>query len=316
MKSWLHNVQQQLSRQILANKLPHALLVSGVDNSGQEELAEWLINVLLCQALSQKANKNVDIVLQPCGQCKTCRLFLGQNYPDHLSIVSDKSTIGVDSIRKLSQFFEKTAHIGHAKTALVNQADHMTISAANALLKTLEEPTSNSFIILTTSRSDMLLPTIISRCQRIDVRPPVGDKLLSEFNQQGDDAFVNLSHLNELSDMTAAVAYNEFRAQVLQYLGHHQSRNEILFTLAQHTDGYRWLEKVLVDLMRQQSGWQTAMPENMQACVVDQQQLWQIYTLAQTANSKLKALVQVNRQFLTEKLLADIHCVLRSNGEK
>ena len=315
MNTWLLNIQQQLSRQILASKLPHALLFAGVPNAGQENLADWLINVLLCQALHQENVGHEQVIIQPCGQCKTCKLFLSSSYPDHLSIISDKSIIGVDAIRKLSQFFEKTAHIGQAKTALVNHADHMTISAANALLKTLEEPTSNSFIILTTDRSDLLLPTIISRCQRIEVRPPVGEKLLAEFNQQGDDVFVNLSHLNELSDSDAAHAYNEFRTHFMQYLTKHRNRNEVLVTLAQHTDGYRWLEKILVDLMREQSGWQTVESDNTLAQIPDKQQLWHIYNLAQTANTKLKTLVQVNRQFLSEKLLADISFAIRNSDQ-
>ncbi|UUO22355.1 DNA polymerase III subunit delta' [Colwellia sp. M166] len=312
MNTWLLNIQQQLSRQILASKLPHALLFAGVPNAGQEKLADWLINVLLCQALHQENVGHEQLIIQPCGQCKTCKLFLSSSYPDHLSIISDKSTIGVDAIRKLSQFFEKTAHIGQAKTALVNHADQMTISAANALLKTLEEPTSNSFIILTTDRSDLLLPTIISRCQRIEVRPPVGEKLLAEFNKQGDDAFVNLTHLNELTDEGAAVAYNEFRAQVVQYLSAYQCRAEVLVTLAGHTDSFRWLEKVLVDLMREQSGWKIAASDS----TLNKQQLWQIYSLAQAANTKLKTLVQVNRQFLSEKLLADICFAIQNSGQK
>lgn len=315
MNTWLLNIQQQLSRQILASKLPHALLFAGVPNAGQEKLADWLINVLLCQALHQENVGHEQVIIQPCAQCKTCKLFLSSSYPDHLSIISDKSTIGVDAIRKLSQFFEKTAHIGQAKTALVNHADQMTISAANALLKTLEEPTSNSFIILTTDRSDLLLPTIISRCQRIEVRPPVGEKLLAEFNQQGDDVFVNLSHLNELSDSDAAHAYNEFRTHFMQYLTKHRNRNEVLATLAQHTDGYRWLEKILVGLMREQSGWQTVESDNTLAQIPDKQQLWHIYNLAQTANTKLKTLVQVNRQFLSEKLLADISFAIRNSDQ-
>ena len=141
MKTWLLSVQQQLSRQVLSNKLPHALLFSGVSGAGQEELARWLINVLLCQTLSNEKIAEQSII-QACGHCKTCQLFASDSYPDHLTIVNEKATIGVDSIRKLSQFFEKTAHIGIAKSALINHADTMTVSAANALLKTLEEPTT------------------------------------------------------------------------------------------------------------------------------------------------------------------------------
>ncbi|TWX73957.1 DNA polymerase III subunit delta' [Colwellia sp. C1TZA3] len=341
MKTWLLALQQQLSRQIRENKLPHALLFSGVDGAGQEEIAHWLINVLLCQNLkedasqdltqgitqgitqekdeslsqvSQEAASDKPFTFQPCGDCKTCKLFANNSYPDHLTIVNDKNTIGVDAIRKLSQFFEKTAHIGIAKTALVNHADTMTVSAANALLKTLEEPTSQSFIMLTTHSSDVLLATIISRCQKFEIRPPVGKKLLAEYKKQGDDAFVNLSHLSELTDEATAVAFTAFRDKVKGYLCAHQHRAELLAILVEHRDGFRWLEKIVVNLMRNHWGWPTAGHQNEQESVINKQQLWQVYNLVQAANIKLKTLVQINRQFLSEKLLADISVVVKQKN--
>ncbi|MGB1261394.1 MAG: DNA polymerase III subunit delta' [Cognaticolwellia sp.] len=326
MKSWLLATQRQLSRQICDNKLPHALLFSGVAHAGHDEIAHWLVSVLLCQHRTNNQALIADIsstkptteqtILQPCGQCKTCQLFAGANYPDHLSIVSEKNTLGVDLIRKLSQFFEKTAHIGKLKTALINDADTMTIGAANALLKTLEEPTSNSFIILTTDNADLLLPTIVSRCQTIGIRPPVGEKLLAEYHQHGGDAFINLSHINELTDQSAAIAFKSFRDMVELYLSHGQHRSEILSTLVDHSDGFRWLEKVLTDLMRQQWSWQSTQSQDAQAIATSKQQLWQIYNFVQKANLKLKTLVQVNRQFLSEQLLADIRCVIIKKHEK
>lgn len=319
MKTWLLGIQQQLSQQIHDKKLPHALLFSGVDGAGQEEIANWLINILLCLNLKKVFNQEEParnpFTIQACGHCKTCQLFANDSYPDHMTIVNDKNTIGVDAIRKLSQFFEKTAHIGQAKTALVNHADTMTVSAANALLKTLEEPTSESFIILTTGSRDTLLPTIISRCQKIEIRPPVGEKLLAAYNKQSEDVFVNLSHLSELTDESATIAFKAFREKVEHFLCVYQHRTDILSTLVERSDGYRWLEKILVDLMRRQWGWQTIQRQDRQGRVLNKEQLWQIYNLVQVANVKLKTLVQVNRQFLSEKLLADISLVIKGNAQ-
>lgn len=305
MNTWLQRFQQQLSRQIVADKLPHALLFSGLSGAGQQELAQWLIDVLLCQKPQQTTEKDM-LCLQPCRQCKTCQLFASKSYPDHYTVVNEKKTIGVDLIRGLSQFFEKTAHIGRSKTALINKADSMTSSAANALLKTLEEPTANSYIILTTERSDLLLPTIISRCQKIEIRPPVGDSLLAQFGHQGGDAFVNISHLQELSEPSQAIAYNEFRDMVEQYLNGHHHRNQVLSILVDNSQGFRWLERIVVNIMRQQSGWSIVQMNSSQVNVIDHERLWMIYNLIQVANIKLKTLVQVNKQFLSEKLLVDI----------
>lgn len=322
MQTWLQNTQRQLSKQIQTSKLPHGLLLSGVTGSGYQELSLWLVQVLLCQ------NYHADElnILQPCSQCKTCKLFVSYNYPDHITVSTDKSTIGVEEVRKLSQFFEKTAHIGHLKTALIIQADLMTISAANALLKTLEEPTPNSFIILTTECAETLLPTVISRCQQIKIRPPVGEKLLAEYkttNEQGfalkqssekSDLFTNLSHYPELSNETVANDFSLFHDNVIQYLCYHQQRAEVLKTLVDSRDGMRWFEKVIVDIMRQQWHWDTAKP-NSREMNIGAEKIWQIHRLLQTANMKLKTLVQINRQFLSEKLLVDISQVINEAEE-
>ena len=329
MQPWLHASQQQISQQIRNNKLPHALVLSGVQGAGYEELSLWLINVLLCQQCHVNSNQAeahhrdqrhvLEPVLAPCGHCKTCKLFTGGNYPDHLTLSTDKATIGVDEVRNLSHFFEKTAHIGHAKTALVTQADRMTISAANALLKTLEEPTSNSFIILTTDRADTLLPTIISRCQQIEIRPPVGKALMAAFSSKNaqqhshnvshstkkSEIFANLSHYNELSDEAAAHAFEAFRDNIEKYLCHRQNRTEVLKILVDDKNAMRWFERIIVDLMRKEWCWSLDDSNNQQT-MPNKEQLWLIYCLVQKANMKLKTLVQVNRQFLSEKLLVDI----------
>ena len=319
MQAWLQTTQQQLSRQLQANKLPHALLFSGVKGAGHEELALWLTQVLLCQ------HYHVDNlnILHGCNQCKTCQLFASNSYPDHITLSTDKATIGVDEVRKLSQFFEKTAHIGTAKTAWVKQADSMTISAANALLKTLEEPTANSFIILTTNSVETLLPTIISRCQQFKIRPPVGENLLAEFskgdgqhvtlqhNQQSTDLFANLSHYSELSDTSVANDFQTFRNNIKQYLCYHAHRAELLKALVDNNNAMRWFEKVIVDLTREQWRWELSTQSDIEMNL-GTEKLWQIYRLIQTANMKLKTLVQVNRQFLSEKLLVDISQIVNS----
>lgn len=320
MQTWLYSTQQQLSRQIRGKKLPHGLLFSGVKRAGYEELSLWLVSVLLCQACHEdnvNCTQQEESVLQACGQCKTCKLFANGSYPDHITLSTHKTTIGVDEVRTLSHFFEKTAHIGTVKTALIEQADTMTVSAANALLKTLEEPTSNSYIILTTDRAETLLPTIISRCQQIEIRPPVGKGLLAAFttdntgqatlphNQENTGLFANLSHYNELSDADAANAYQVFRENVKQYLCYHQQRADLLQTLVADLNAMRWFENVIVDLMRNQWNWDVST-SNHSEFILSTEQLWQIYRLLQNANMKLKTLVQVNRQFLSEKLLIEI----------
>ena len=187
MHSWLEQQQLLLSKQISQIKLPHAILINGVDGAGKSELSQWLIKVLSCTQPEKIQN-----ILTPCESCKSCLLQRSNTYPDHLLIESGGKSIGVDQVRQASRFFEKTAQIGHCKTSLITAAHNMTISAANALLKTLEEPNPDNYIVLLTSELETLLPTIISRCFIIDIRPPVGEALLAELKQSGSDPFVCL----------------------------------------------------------------------------------------------------------------------------
>ena len=125
MNSWLASQQEMLSQQILANVLPHAILITGAKGAGKNQLANWLKELLICQKPVAKNN-----IFTACQQCKTCLLYKSKTYPDTLSITAERNTIGVDTIRLASQFFEKTAQIGKVKTAFISQAELMTTAAA------------------------------------------------------------------------------------------------------------------------------------------------------------------------------------------
>ncbi|MFB0979668.1 MAG: hypothetical protein QMC62_01975 [Alteromonadaceae bacterium] len=300
MQSWLDQQQLLLSKQITNIKLPHAILINGVEGSGKSELSQWLIKVLSCSK-----PENIQQVLIPCQQCKSCLLHRSNTFPDHLLIESGGKSIGVDQVRQASRFFEKTAQIGLCKSALITSAHNMTVSAANALLKTLEEPNPDNYIVLLTSELETLLPTIISRCFIIDIRPPVGEKLLAELKQTGSDPFVNLSQLKELSDPSVNERYQNFENCFFTFLQKNPiKRSEILSLLNENTESVRWLEKVMVKLMRQQHNWLEG--DN----VLNEKEIWAIYQLVLSATKKLKILMQANKQFILEKLLVDIAVVI------
>ncbi len=300
MHSWLDQQQLLLSKQITQIKLPHAILISGVESAGKSELSQWLIKVLSCNK-----PENVQSVLMPCNSCKSCLLHRSNTYPDHLLIESGGKSIGVDQVRQASRFFEKTAQIGNCKTALITAAHNMTVSAANALLKTLEEPNPDNYIVLLTSELETLLPTIISRCFIIDIRPPVGQKLLAELKQSGSDPFVNLSHLKELSDPSINEKYQKFEHFFCAFLQKKPiNHSEVLSLLNDNPDSVRWLEKVMVKLMRQQYNWLEG--DNL----LDEKVIWAIYQLVLSAIKQLKLLMQANKQFIFEKLLVDITVVI------
>jgi len=322
MKSWLIEQQILLSNQIIDNRLPHAILISGVQGAGKSELAQWLIKVLLCQ---QTINQQGSKVLNACGHCKTCHLYQSQTYPDHVMIDSKTKTIGIDEIRLASRFLEKTAHIGINKTILIPMAEKMTIAAANALLKTLEEPTDNSVIVLLTCDADNLLPTIISRSRVYSIRPPVGNELLAGLSnlvnhtseQTRTEPFINLTHLPELSEQQKQQEFIEFQKGFYTYLVNYQAIN--LKQLVEQPEALRWLEKILVNLMRNQYNWgECDLNDNIAQTLerkLKPDTLWQIYQEIVQTNKQIKSYSQINSAFSMEKLLVDIGELAVSNIE-
>jgi DNA polymerase-3 subunit delta' len=158
---WLQQTQQQLIKLVNAQHLHHALLISGPMGVGKHLLAEQLASHLMCQQ---------PIPTGACGHCKSCLLVKSGHHPDLQRVIAE-SSIGVDQIREISHFMQSAPQQGGARVVLLAHAEKMTEAAANALLKTLEEPGDRCFLILQTAHEEMLLPTIRSRCQRWVVSP-------------------------------------------------------------------------------------------------------------------------------------------------
>lgn len=315
MKSWLVKEQTLFSQHITASNLPHAILISGVKGSGKAELANWLINTIQCTQVIHEPEPLKSNILQPCGHCKHCKLLSKSNYPDHFTIESEKNLLGIDSVRKVSSFFERTAQVGTTKTVLIPNADKMTVAAANALLKTLEEPSDNSIIILLSDERDTLLPTIISRCRLFEIRPPRGDILAEQIslsvNHSG--AFSNLSHLPELTNVEVAEEYVTFEHNFIDYLINRKNRSLVIKMITSSPHGLRWLEKAITQVMRKSHGWDNAevnCDNNKLAISLNKDTLWHIYNKIVVTISQSKSLSQVNIQFIIEKLIVDIDNIL------
>ncbi len=320
--------QEQLSRQYQQNTLAHAIIIQGIEGSGQGALAKWLIELLICQnPLSITHPNGGEAVSEACGQCKSCLLKKTDNYPDHLLLNTDNKTLGVDDIRRGNAFFEKTAQLGTVKTILIPQAQTMTVAAANALLKTLEEPTPNSYIVLITEDLDSLLPTIVSRCALYVIRPIIGDALLAQLNvsnngySQGSNssmvseqvnAYVNLSQLPELTDKAIYQEFQDFSENYLDYLTQGKSENKLLSQIVDSKHSLRWLEKITCNLLREyylnNTTGKSSMMANKQ---ISAQVLNQIYQAIITSNKLIKSYLQANRQFVGEQLLMTINDIVR-----
>jgi len=319
--------QQLLSQQYLNNTLPHAILINGAIGSGKSALAHWLVNVLLCQTL-QKEFEHLPSThsddLKACGRCKTCLLANKQSYPDHLTLELTGASIGIDDVRRANTFLEKTAHIGKFKSILIPNAQMMTVAAANALLKTLEEPSPNSVIILLSHDLELLLPTIISRCRLLTMKGLVGEALVNQFHQDASDSnelntFINLSHLPELQDKTVNEAYKSFKMSFLTYLTRanegEQSSEGFLKLVREQSHALRWLEKITVNLLREQflpstSVQQSNESEQAVSSKLNAQTLNLLYKAIIEASKVLKLLPQANETFVLEKLHLSLHDIV------
>jgi len=183
LASWQLEPWQRLRAARDAGRLAHGLLFCGPAELGQRELADRLAALLLCEAPADGG---------ACGRCRACRLRLAGTHAD-LNVVTLierddgklKSEIGVDQIRALSAWFALTPQLGRAQVAILDPADVLNTSAANALLKTLEEPLPGRYLLLVCARIERLPATIRSRCQRIELRVPAAPQALAWLVAQG-----------------------------------------------------------------------------------------------------------------------------------
>ena len=162
--TWLGPDMATLQRAYTAGRLPHALLIHEAPGSGGDWLAGWVARMVLCSSRDET----------PCGRCAPCQRASQGQHPD-LALVHplEASTqIRIEQVRELAAELALTAHQGGYKVGILSPADSMNRFAANALLKTLEEPPQGTLLILVATQPSRLPATILSRCQRVRVRAP------------------------------------------------------------------------------------------------------------------------------------------------
>ena len=200
---WLKLPFEQLADMIVNHRAHHALLINYIQGSGEEELINLLVNRLICQSSQQ---------LQPCGQCHSCQLLLSQHHPDYYLITNEqgKQSISIDQIRSISTKVYEKSQQGGNKVIWIKHAALMTEAAANALLKTLEEPPENTYFILSDEHNSQLLPTIHSRCFSYFLAVPQLEKSINWLKKQhshsySDNELATALLLSENAPLNAAI---------------------------------------------------------------------------------------------------------------
>lgn len=215
-----------MKNSILQDKVSHAYVLVGEAGAGKKTLANVYAMALQCE----------DGGAVPCKTCDSCKKANSKNHPDIIYVEHEKSnSIGVDEIR--SQVVDDVAirpYNGRYKIYIISDADKMTPQAQNAILKTIEEPPDYAVFLLLTTNIDALLPTIRSRCVRLDVRP-VSDALVKkylmenmhvpEYEAELETAFAqgNIGKAEQAAD----TSYFDEMAQKILYILKYASKMEV-----------------------------------------------------------------------------------------
>ena len=155
-----------LQKVIVSKKIAQAYLFIGAKFLGKDLVAKLFAQSLFC------LNNQEGVAALPCGKCNQCLQFQHQVHPDFIYLSPDNQrNITIDQIRLLIDKLALTPAVSEYKIAIINGADKLEEPAANALLKTLEDPTESSLLILLADNYNSVLPTIISRCQVVNFYP-------------------------------------------------------------------------------------------------------------------------------------------------
>ena len=163
---------EHLQNAIELDKVSHAYIINGEKGAGKMLIADAFAMTLQCE-------KQERI---PCLKCRSCKQSLSGNQPDIIHVTHEKpGSISVEEIRtQLNSDIMVKPYSSPRKVYIIDEADKLTVQAQNALLKTIEEPPAYAVIVMLTSNADALLPTILSRCVQLNIKP-VADKVLKRY---------------------------------------------------------------------------------------------------------------------------------------
>ena len=161
---WLEEPQRRMRAAFGAGRLPHSLLLLSVPGLGAEALANWVTALALCESPGER----------PCDVCASCRLLRSDTHPDvhAVRLEEDAQQIKIDQVRELIESLTLKSYRGGYKVGIIEGAEALNANGANAFLKTLEEPSADTLLIMVARPNHRLPATIASRCLRLSLRPP------------------------------------------------------------------------------------------------------------------------------------------------
>lgn len=327
---WQNQQWQQLLSQHRQERLAHALLLSGSAGLGKLVFAQQFAHLLLCKTPSERA----------CGQCSGCRLIQANNHPDLLSIYPEETgkNIKIDQIRAMILTLNQTAQRTGYQVVIIAPAEALNKAAANALLKTLEEPLGKVVLLLVSHQPGILPATITSRCQQIRFTglPDADTWLAAQLQALNITADAKLLlKIAEYAPLRALeLAQNNYltlRDQLLQHLvAITQKKTSLLAPVNDFVkqDLRDWVDafiSLVLDIMRLHLGVSTQSLIN-QDRLLPLQQLTSMYSLSalqsilthltQARRSLLNSQIHLNDQLLVESVLVNWDTAINKKEQK
>lgn len=311
---WQQTLWQHVIARVEQQRMPHAVLLTGVAGLGKNLFAVKMAESLLCLA--------TDSQFHACGVCHSCQIMQAGNHPDHLTIRVEEAgkSIKIEQIRALKEKQSLTPSIAKWKTVVIEAADSMTNSAANSLLKLLEEPQNNTILILTSDAVHRLPVTIRSRCQQMHMTAPDYSITLPWLSSQGIST--DIEQLQKLASLTldapfaivTALETNEWqRYQQLQQdfdlLLQHQANPVQMASQWQQYDLLKVMHQLLstikIRLKQHYSGY---------AEVSKTQQYWQIVDCIVNTIKLVSSSNNYNKTLLIEDFMVSVMRISNTNS--
>lgn len=211
-------IKEYFQKVLTGDAVSHAYILTGEAGMGRKTLARAFAMTLQCENSST----------EPCGQCHSCKMFQTNNHPDVIYVTHEKAgSIGVDDVRtQLINDIAIKPYSSPYKIYMIDEAEKLTVQAQNALLKTIEEPPAYGIIIFITTNADAFLPTILSRCVTLKLKP-LYDKMIKSYLQETmrireEDADIYTAfargNLGKAISLAGSEAFEEMRRIVLSLL--------------------------------------------------------------------------------------------------
>jgi DNA polymerase-3 subunit delta' len=264
-----------LQKKFETGTLSHAYLFLGAENLGKKDFAIELVKLINCASLKEG---------KPCQKCPSCLAIEKRTFPDLLLIKKkdDKSEIEISQIREVQNFLSYKSYYGSFKSVITENADQMNLEAQSCFLKTLEEPKGNTLLILISSKPDLILPTIYSRCQAV--------KFFGNPKEDPQKLQLEKEILDQIIKVTSSDFSEKFKyAKALDL--EKNSLSEIL--------------KILLKYFRQQLLAKTIGPKNLDAEKYTLQKIKDNIKLIEDINDKI-AFTNANPKLALEILLMEI----------